>query len=583
MIPDDFIQNLLGRVDIVDIVERHLPLRKAGANYVACCPFHQEKTPSFTVSQSKQFYHCFGCGAHGTAIGFLMAHSGASFVEAVEDLAERMGMQVPQVAGTSGSGATHAGPDLRETLLVAARFYKSRLKESPRAVAYLRGRGLTGEVAARFGIGYAPAGWQALAEVFPEYDAPALEAAGLVIVGDQGRRYDRFRDRIMFPILDTRGEVIGFGGRVLDQGEPKYLNSPETPIFSKGRELYGLTQARRAIREAGRILVVEGYMDVVALAQFGVAYAVATLGTSTTPVHAQKLFRQAEQIVFCFDGDAAGRKAAWRALENTLPSLVDGKNVAFLFLPEGEDPDTYVRNQGAEAFEQLLTRQSLPLSDYLLQELASRHPTVSSEGRAALLKAAEPYLAQIGAPVLAGLLRRRLIELVGLTAEDAAAMLPSLRAGPRREAPARPRPRAKVSLELSVLKCLLARPELISLCDWPPTEDPAPEAQALARVVQALRQHVEAGPSTAALLQWVGEGPGQNVLERALGLIQEEELAPEAVEVEMRSSVARYKELDEEAAVAALLKGRSLASLSPAEQERVRSSLARPGAGGGAA
>jgi len=572
MIPDDFIQSLLARIDIVDVVERQVPLRKAGANYVACCPFHQEKTPSFTVSPSKQFYHCFGCGAHGTAIGFLMAQSGQSFVEAVEDLAGRVGLTVPQVAGRASAAGAGDAPDLRQTLATAAKFYKARLKESPRAIAYLQGRGLSGEVAARFGIGYAPAGWQPLEAAFPDYQDSALEASGLVIVGDQGKRYDRFRDRIMFPILDQRGEVIGFGGRVLDQGEPKYLNSPETPVFSKGRELYGLTQARKAIRESGRILVVEGYMDVVALAQFGVAYAVATLGTSTTPVHAQKLFRQADQIVFCFDGDNAGRKAAWRALENTLPSLVDGKNVAFLFLPEGEDPDSYVRAQGAAAFEQLLSAKSLPLSDYFLQEMASRHPPGSAEGRAALVKAAEPYLAQMAAPLLATLVRKRLLELAGLDAADAAALLPNR--APRRE-PAVVRPRTRVSLELSLVKCLLANPGLIEHCPLAPSDDPAPEAQALARILRVLARNEGVAPGTATLLQRLGEGPGQSVLERALGLMQEEDLGAQAVEVEFRSSVQRYQELDDEAAVAALLKGRSLSSLTPEEQARVRAHLAR--------
>lgn len=574
MIPDDFIQDLLARIDIVDVVERHVPLRKAGANYVACCPFHQEKTPSFTVSPTKQFYHCFGCGAHGTAIGFLMAHGGQSFVEAVEDLAGRAGLRVPQAAGKSSEGGVAGGPDLRQTLAAAAKFYKVKLKESPRAIDYLRGRGLSGEVAARFGIGYAPAGWQPLAGAFSDYQDPALEAAGLVIVGDMGKRYDRFRDRIMFPILDQRGEVIGFGGRVLDQGEPKYLNSPETAVFSKGRELYGLTQARQSIRESGRILVVEGYMDVVALAQFGVGYAVATLGTSTTPVHAQKLFRQADHVIYCFDGDNAGRKAAWRALENTLPGLVDGKNVAFLFLPEGEDPDTFVRAQGAQAFEQLLGTKSLPLSDYFLQEMAGRYPPVSAEGRAALIKAAEPYLAQMAAPVLASLVRKRLLELAGLGAEDAPFLLPAAGRGARREV-APTRPRARVSLEMSLVKCLLVRPELIENCPLPPPADPAPEAQALARVMLVLRQLQPAKPTTAALLQGLGEGGGQAVLERALGLIQEEELAEEAIEVEFRSSVERYQELDEEAQVAALLKGRSLSSLTAEEQARVRAHLAR--------
>src|SRR6185503_7559289 len=343
MIPSDFIQTLLSRVDIVDVVDRSVPLKKAGANYQACCPFHSEKTPSFTVSPTKQFYHCFGCGAHGTAIGFLMEYGGKSFPEAVEQLARDAGLTVPRVESADERDRREQSGDLAETLQTAARHYRARLKESPEAIAYLKRRGLTGQVAAHFGIGYAPDAWQGLATAFPDYENPALEAAGLVVRGDGGKRYDRFRDRVMFPIHDTRGRVIGFGGRVLDSGEPKYLNSPETAVFSKGRELYGLYLARNAICDAGRVLVVEGYMDVVALAQHGIEYAVATLGTSTTPVHAQKLFRLADLVVFCFDGDNAGRKAAWRALENTLPVLTDGKEARFLFLPDGDDPDDFVR------------------------------------------------------------------------------------------------------------------------------------------------------------------------------------------------------------------------------------------------
>jgi len=310
MIPNDFITTLLSRVDIVDVIDRSVPLKKAGANYQACCPFHTEKTPSFTVSPTKQFYHCFGCGAHGTAIGFLMEHDGKSFPEAVEALARDAGLAVPHTEPAGERERREESSDLAELLLEAARFYRAQLKDAPEAIAYLKRRGLTGAIAARFGVGYAPAGWQNLAKAFPRYDDPALEAAGLVVRGEAGKRYDRFRERIMFPIHDTRGHVIGFGGRVLDSGEPKYLNSPETAVFSKGRELYGLYLARNAIRDAGRVVVVEGYMDVVALAQHGVEYAVATLGTSTTPVHAQKLFRLADTVVFCFDGDAAGRKAA---------------------------------------------------------------------------------------------------------------------------------------------------------------------------------------------------------------------------------------------------------------------------------
>jgi DNA primase len=350
MIPNDFIQTLLARVDIVAVIDRYVPLKKAGANFAACCPFHSEKTPSFTVSPVKQFYHCFGCGAHGTAIGFLIEYAGKSFPDAVEELARDAGLEVPSVSTSSGEARRDDAVDLSGLLLQAARFYRAALKDSERAIDYLKGRGLTGPVAARFGIGYAADDWQPLAAAFNEYQDKALETAGLVVAGESGKRYDRFRDRIMFPIHDGSGRVIGFGGRVLDQGEPKYLNSPETPLFSKGRELYGLFQARQAIRAAGRVVVVEGYMDVVALAQHGIEYAVATLGTATTPAHALKLFRITDNVVFCFDGDDAGRRAAWRALENTLAVVADGKHARFLFLPDGEDPDDFVRRRGKAAF-----------------------------------------------------------------------------------------------------------------------------------------------------------------------------------------------------------------------------------------
>ena len=365
MIPNDFIQTLLSRVDIVDVIDRYVPLKKAGANYQACCPFHGEKTPSFTVSPTKQFYHCFGCGAHGTAIGFLMEHGGKAFPDAVEELARDAGLEVPRVERPGESERREQAMDLTAITREAAKFYRAQLKDAPRAIEYLKERGLTGAIAARFGIGYAPDAWQPLASAFDRYDEPALETAGLVIAGEGGKRYDRFRDRIMFPIHDSRGQVIGFGGRVLGDGEPKYLNSPETPLFSKGRELYGLFLARQAIREAGTVVVVEGYMDVVALAQHGVDYAVATLGTSTTPApSSQKLFRQSDRVIFCFDGDAAGRKAAWRVLENALPVLADGKNAGFLFLPDGEDPDDFVASarkgsvRGARPWRPCLHRSS---------------------------------------------------------------------------------------------------------------------------------------------------------------------------------------------------------------------------------
>jgi DNA primase len=394
MIPQSFIQDLLHRVDIVDVVDRHVKLKRAGANYVACCPFHSEKSPSFTVSQTKQFYHCFGCGAHGTAISFLMEHTGLGFIDAVKELAQMTGMTVPEVRSDNDSQRREDVEELHEALATAARHFRSQLRDAPNAIDYLKRRGLSGEIAKAYGIGYAPDGWQNLEKAFSDYSAPVLLTAGLVKQNDEGRRYDVFRNRIMFPIIDVRGHVIGFGGRVLDSGEPKYLNSPETPVFEKGRELYGLFQARRAIRDVGRVIVVEGYMDVVALAQHGVEYAVATLGTATTPQHVQKLLRQTDEIVYCFDGDNAGRRAAWRALENSLAQLQDGKQLRFLFLPQGEDPDSYVRAQGREAFEKTISR-SVPLSQFFIDELGSRSDMASAEGRAAFLHAAEPLLKQI--------------------------------------------------------------------------------------------------------------------------------------------------------------------------------------------
>ncbi len=414
MIPQSFIQDLLNRVDIVDVVESYVPLKRAGSNFAARCPFHTEKSPSFTVSQTKQFYHCFGCGAHGTAISFLMEHQGMGFIDAVKDLAGRVSMTVPEQApDPRRQEKVEAAEDLTEVTLKAAQFYKAQLKTSERAIAYLRNRGLTGEIAARYGLGYAPDGWQSLEAVFPDYQAKALNEAGLVILNDEGRRYDRFRDRIMFPIHSQRGVIIGFGGRVIDQGEPKYLNSPETPLFEKGRELYGLFQARAAIRDAGKVIVVEGYMDVVALAQYGIGYAVATLGTATTPWQVQKLLRQSENVIYCFDGDAAGRRAAWRALENSLAQLQDGKQVRFLFLPPEHDPDSYVRAHGKEAFEALLGKAPA-LSEFLVTELTSRVDMRTAEGRAKFLQDAKPLVKQVGAPMLSLMLRKQIAELAGI-------------------------------------------------------------------------------------------------------------------------------------------------------------------------
>ena len=465
MIPQSFIQDLLGRVDIVEVIDRYVKLKRAGSNYAACCPFHTEKSPSFTVSPTKQFYHCFGCGAHGTAIGFMMEYGGLGFVDAVKDLAQGVGMQVPEEARSEHSQRrAEEGPDLIGVLLQAAQYYRNQLKDAPRAIDYLKKRGLSGEIAKRFGIGYAPDGWQNLEQVFPDYADKALNAAGLVKQNDEGRRYDVFRDRIMFPIVDVKGNIIGFGGRVLGEGEPKYLNSPETPVFEKGRELYGLFQARRAIRDAGCVIVVEGYMDVVALAQAGIEYAVATLGTATTPVHVQKLLRQTDEVVFCFDGDAAGRRAAWRALENSLAHLADGKQLRFLFLPDGEDPDTYVRKHGKAAFEALLGRAD-PLSRFLIDELRSRVDVQTSEGRARLMQQAKPLVKQIAAPMLSLLIRKELAQLAGVMQQELDAQFEIRRQPAQAPAPQRRPTAVRPSILRTMLDLIVCDPCLGKLID----------------------------------------------------------------------------------------------------------------------
>ena len=427
MIPSEFIDELLAKIDIVDIIDEHVPLKKGGANYMACCPFHKEKSASFSVSPHKQFYHCFGCGAHGSAIGFIMEYQGLSFTEAVQYLADRIGMAVPKTRGREEAPEVRQArkkkqQTLEETTEAAAVFYAGRLKQDARAQAYLSQRGLSPEIIEHYGLGYSPDGWQPLAQVFQPYPNTALVESGMVIEKD-GKHYDRFRDRIMFPIRNPRGQVIGFGGRVLDKGEPKYLNSPETPLFDKGRNLYGLHEGRAAIKEAGRILVVEGYMDVVALAQFGLGYGVAALGTATTADHIKLLMRQTDSIYFCFDGDRAGRKAAWRALENALPQLKDDKSLHFLFLPEAHDPDSYIRAHGKAQFEDALLNQSKPLSAYFWDGLSDGLDLNTHEGKAELVKTSAPLLAQISAPALGFLLKQQLSELVGIDPANLAQLL----------------------------------------------------------------------------------------------------------------------------------------------------------------
>ncbi|MDR3212902.1 MAG: DNA primase [Azoarcus sp.] len=540
MIPQSFIQDLLARIDIVDVIERYLTLKKSGANYFARCPFHGEKSASFSVSPSKQFYHCFGCGAHGTAIGFLIAHNGLSFVEAVRELAHNAGMQVPD-----DGRDTRRQDDSHERLIAimttAAKFYREALEHSPEATAYLQRRGLSADIAARFGIGFAPDG-QALQRVFPNYQDKLLTTAGMVIDNDQGRRYDRFRHRIMFPIHDRRGRIIAFGGRILDSGEPKYLNSPETPLFEKGRELYGLFLAQKAIREAGFVLVVEGYMDVVALAQFGLENAVATLGTATTPHHVQALLRQTDRIVFCFDGDAAGRHAAWRALENALEALRDDVTLSFLFLPPEHDPDTFIREKGIDALREAAAHAT-PLARFLLDSIAQDCDTASAEGRARLVHDAKPLITRI--PAAAAILRLQLVKSIagmshltqgevehafGIAPADArprATTPPGNAARPdQRRPPARRPPPSTVS---TLLRLVLQHPALAARLPIGLIPDDSAEGRALIAIIDLIDLGEQPG-GLGALIERFRDAPHGDTLARVGVELIDNEFDPAVIE-----------------------------------------------------
>ena len=436
-IPQHFIDALLARTDIVELIGTRVPLKKSGREYKACCPFHAEKTPSFWVSPDKQFYHCFGCGKHGTVLGFLMDHDHMAFPEAVEELATRLGLEVPHEGGAERSAA-RADEPLYELMASVARYYREQLAREPRARDYLAKRGLTAETLERFTIGYAPNSWNELLRRFGAGDGERqlLAAAGLIIERERGsnreseRHYDRFRDRVMFPIRDARGRVIAFGGRIIDAGEPKYLNSPETPLFHKGRELYGLFEARRARRNLERLVVVEGYMDAVSLHQSGIDYAVATLGTATTAEHFRRIFRLVPTVVFAFDGDRAGRAAAWRALQQALPEAREGREIRFLFLPHGHDPDTLIAAEGGAAFEQRFAA-AVPLSEYLVRELSEQTELGSADGRARFAEHARPLFARVPEGVYRELLLERLAQVVGLTP----ARLEALWTGAKPDAP----------------------------------------------------------------------------------------------------------------------------------------------------
>jgi DNA primase len=512
-IPQQFIDDLVSRVDIVEIIDARVPLKKAGREYHACCPFHNEKTPSFTVSPSKQFYHCFGCGAHGTALGFLMEYEHLDFVEAVEELARTLGLEVPREGGAAPARREADGSkQLYPLLEQVAKFYRQQLRshpEAPRAIDYLKGRGLSGEIARDFGIGFAPPGWNNLLGALGREQEKGLVVTGMVVEKEGGKRYDRFRDRIMFPIRDRRGRVIAFGGRVLGDDKPKYLNSPETPIFHKGRELYGLYEARQALRNLPRLLVVEGYMDVVALAQFGVRYAVATLGTSVTPEHLEQLFRQTDEVVFCFDGDRAGRDAAWRGLENALPLMRDGRTLRFMFMPEGEDPDTLIRQVGQEGFEQAIERAQT-LDEFLVEHFKQQADFTRLDGQARLVELCRPLLAKLPAGVYRHKLVERLAPLANLQPELLQQMLSgkvpsSSAAGGRPQPQRRAAERQQPSQVRHAITLLLQHPRLAAQM-----ADPArlaglqqPGVGLLIEMLELLHRHPNL--TTSALLEhWRG-------------------------------------------------------------------------------
>ncbi|WP_116368303.1 DNA primase [Parahaliea mediterranea] len=602
-IPQSFLDELLDRLDIVEVVDRRVKLKKSGKNYTARCPFHEEKTPSFSVNPDKQFYYCFGCGAGGNAIGFVMDYENVDFPAAVDTLAGSLGLDVPREQ-TGGAAAAEQSREQSNKPLYAlmediARFYQQQLRQHPeaqRAVDYLKGRGLTGQIAKQFDLGFAPPGWDNLLKRFATSDAQRklLMDAGMLVQNDAGRTYDRFRDRVVFPIRDQRGRVIAFGGRVLGDDKPKYLNSPETAIFQKGRELYGLYQARQANRKLERILVVEGYMDVIALAQHGISNATATLGTATSKTHLERIFRLSPEVLFCFDGDEAGRKAAFRALESALPTLEDGRQARFLFLPEGEDPDTAVRSQGSDGFEALLT-QARPLETFLFEALSEGIDTDSLDGRARLSKAVLPYIRQLPEGVYRQLMFQELARRTGLELQSlmqlevpppqsAEAPTPAgnpapLHAAhaedtaPRQRSPQKPLPKGYSNLAQAALALLLHKPQVARLgsIDALAALD-GDDIDLLREMLTLLQRRPES--STAMLLgHWYGTAQGE-LLNRLAG--QERLIPTEGIEQQFADTLAELALLPRKSALAAQvdkLKLTNYAQMSAEEKQQLRELL----------
>jgi DNA primase len=568
-IPQTFVDDLLARVDIVELIGEHVTLKRAGHDFQGLCPFHDERTPSFTVSPRKQFYHCFGCGAHGSAIGFLMQHARLEFPEAVRELARRTGLSMPDDAEGGAGRAADTAP-LYEVLGRAAAYFRRQLAEQPaggRASSYLQGRGLGPAILEAYGVGYAPPGWDNLVGALGGggKGVDLLVRAGLAIPRSGGRPYDRFRDRVMFPIQDRRGRTVGFGGRVLDDGKPKYLNSPETPVFHKGREVYGLYQAQQAQQARQgleQVVLVEGYVDVVALAQAGIGDAVATLGTAATAQHLDQLFRAAPEVVFCFDGDPAGRKAAWRALETALPLLRDGRQASFVFLPEGDDPDTLVRRLGREGFEAQL-RSRVPLSVFLFDQLSRRVDASTLDGRARLVELARPLLGQIPGGAFRRLLEKRLGELTQLESGELAGMMGG--SPPRASAPAPTTPVAAApSLVRRAVTLLLHHPELVGSAGDPSLLRPLdlPGVPLLVDLLELLRGRP--GLTLGGILEHFRGSESGHHLERLAG--QPDPALPGAdLAAELRGALERLERRVDEQRFRALREGGRAGTLTDAE------------------
>jgi len=574
-IPQTFIDDLLNRIDIVEVIDARVPLKKAGREYQACCPFHNEKTPSFTVSPTKQFYHCFGCGAHGSAVGFMMDYDHLEFPEAIEELARSIGVEVPREDGNTPRQDPRRG-DHYSLLERVDRFYRSQLREHPQAeqaVSYLKNRGLSGEIAATFGLGYAPPGWDNLLK-FLANDTHSQQLAlelGLLVQRDEGGFYDRFRDRIMFPIRDRRGRTIGFGGRVMGKDEkPKYMNSPESPVFHKGQELYGLFEARKASQKLERLLVVEGYMDVAALAQFGLTNAVATLGTATTPDHLERLYRTVREVVFCFDGDAAGSRAAWRALENALPAMRDGREARFLFLPEGEDPDSLIRSIGSAAFQKK-TVESVPLSQFFFEHLQQQVDMESVDGRARLIELARPLMQTLPDAVFRDLMLDQLAERSGMDANERQNRVFSNETSLREEPPKPQTGHSGRSPVRAAIRLLLEQPQLAETVTTPcGFEDyDAPGIALLSKLLEILHQSPKL--STGGLIEyWRGQPEAQHL---ARLLSTPLDLPPEGLGEEFRDALQRLVEQRNGYRTELLLFQSRQQSLSGAEKNELKALL----------